>query len=48
MLHPATPIREQSCPFCGNKLPANALYCEACGTDLARARRRPSLPASSR
>ena len=37
MLRPATPIREQDCPFCGNKLPANALYCEACGTDLARA-----------
>jgi hypothetical protein len=37
MLHPAAPIREQDCPFCGNKLPANALYCEACGTDLARA-----------
>jgi len=36
MLRPATPIREQDCPFCGNKLPANALYCEACGTDLAR------------
>jgi hypothetical protein len=37
MLRPATPIREQDCPFCGHKLPANALYCEACGTDLARA-----------
>ncbi|HVH31230.1 MAG TPA: PEGA domain-containing protein [bacterium] len=37
MLRPAAPIREQDCPFCGNKLPANALYCEACGTDLARA-----------
>ncbi len=37
MLRPATPIREQDCPLCGNKLPANALYCEACGTDLARA-----------
>ena len=37
MLRPTTPIREQDCPFCGNKLPANALYCEACGTDLARA-----------
>lgn len=37
MLRPAGPVREQDCPFCGNKLPANALYCEACGTDLARA-----------
>src|SRR5258708_13226632 len=36
-LRPATTIREQDCPFCGNKLPANALYCEACGPDLARA-----------
>lgn len=36
MLRPQGPVREQSCPFCGTMLPAGALYCESCGTDLSR------------
>ncbi len=36
MLRPPTPIREQNCPFCGSRLAAGSLYCEACGTDLSR------------
>ncbi|MDQ7819063.1 MAG: PEGA domain-containing protein [Armatimonadota bacterium] len=30
------PKREQSCPICGSRLLAGALYCEHCGTDLSR------------
>ncbi len=32
----ATPKKEQSCPICGSRLAAGALYCEHCGTDLSR------------
>lgn len=32
-----TPARVQTCPICGNYLPAGALRCEMCGTDVSTA-----------
>jgi|GEM_PF-1725638 len=38
MTHPQRPLRKaQMCPMCNTPLPAGALFCETCGTDLSRA-----------
>jgi len=38
MTHPQRPLKKaQTCPLCSTPLPAGALFCETCGTDLSRA-----------